>query len=56
MAESGTFPIHIIRYEDLVSRKEEVLTNLFEFALEHNLDGTYLQERIRQVTKDEQSG
>mmetsp|Transcript_29040 Transcript_29040/g.28007 ORF Transcript_29040/g.28007 Transcript_29040/m.28007 type:complete len:163 (+) Transcript_29040:521-1009(+) len=45
-----------MRYEDLMIKKEDVLTELFTFAMEQSIEGTYLQERIKQVTKDEKGG
>ena len=44
--------IYFIRYEDLVSNKEQELTNLFRFMLDaESLEGTNIQRRIKQVVK-----
>lgn len=43
-------PIYFVRYEDLVSNKEQELTNLFRFMLDaESLEGTNIQRRIKQV-------
>jgi hypothetical protein len=41
-------PIYFVRYEDLVSNKEQELTNLFRFMLDaDSLEGTNIQRRIK---------
>ena len=45
-------PIYFMRYEDLISNPEIILTECFKFILETlSLDGTVLEKRIKKVVK-----
>lgn len=47
-------PCHIIRYEDILQRNEETLTELFKFILnERDLTGTVIQQYVKMNSREQ---
>ena len=46
-------PVHIVRYEDIIQKPEETLTDLMKFILNvQTLDGTRMQQYIKMAVKE----
>lgn len=54
--DEGKNPIYIVRYEDLVSNKQEELEGVMKFLLgTSDLEGTNCQRRIQDICQDKQA-
>ncbi|MFS8160580.1 MAG: sulfotransferase domain-containing protein [Candidatus Roizmanbacteria bacterium] len=50
LAKSKKIPVHIIRFEDLLTKKREIITGTFEFLLGvEKTEGLYIGKRIDDV-------
>jgi hypothetical protein len=50
LSRTRNIPVHIIRFEDLLTKKKEVMTGTFEFLLGvESTEGLYIGKRLDDV-------
>lgn len=54
VAESKQIPILFTKFEDFITKKEDVLKQIFKFSLRvASVEGLYIEQRIKEVVAEE---